>query len=98
MHRQKVHPFAQSSRVELIDGEDAVTALRASWTADQPFATLACCAGERGVDDLHQLLVALRKWRWFHSCASISQSRKKGRQEAGPGGAVQPRNPNVRRA
>jgi hypothetical protein len=48
---------AQASGIELIDGESADAALRATGAAGQPMSASAGHVGERGVDDLDQLLI-----------------------------------------
>jgi len=43
----------------LADGEGSIAALRASLAAHQPLAAFARRFGQRGVNELHQLLIAL---------------------------------------
>jgi hypothetical protein len=55
---QGVHAGVEAGGVEGVDGEGAVTALRAAGAANQPGAGLLRCAGQSGIDDLDELGVA----------------------------------------
>jgi hypothetical protein len=50
--------FAQSNRIEGIDGEDADAALAATGMTDEPFAAAASGVGESGIDDLDEFVIA----------------------------------------
>jgi hypothetical protein len=52
---QRLHPFLETQGVEGVDGEGAVTALRAAEMADKPWAGTPGRVKESGVDDLHEL-------------------------------------------
>ena len=51
----------QSKSVQLIDGENADTALRTSWPAHEPMPTATGCVGESRIDDLHEPAVFRRE-------------------------------------
>lgn len=55
------HSSAEAQRVEGIDSEGAMAALRASNTASEMWTSAAGCIDERGVDDLHEFGVARRQ-------------------------------------
>jgi len=69
---QLCQPPSQSQGIELIDGESANAALRAPRTAHEPFSAPACGVGQRGVNDLNQLLIP-RRWKTKRHEISIPQ-------------------------
>jgi len=50
--------FAKASGVELIDGEGANAAWRATWMTDEEVAAAASCVGESNIEDLDEFVVA----------------------------------------
>jgi hypothetical protein len=58
------HAGGETLSIERIDGEGAVTALRATGAADEPGAGAARCICERGIHNLHKFAIACRK---FHA-------------------------------
>lgn len=62
----------QSQGIELIDGKGADAALCATRTADEPVSAPACGVGQRGVNDLNQLLIP-RRWKTKRHEISIPQ-------------------------
>jgi hypothetical protein len=57
--RELAEAFAQPRCVELVNGEDSVATLRATGTAYEEIAAATSRVGERGIEDLHKLVVAL---------------------------------------
>jgi hypothetical protein len=60
VYRKLTQPLLQTGRIQLINGENPYTALRASWSADQPIATASRGVGQRSVQDLNELRVPKR--------------------------------------
>ena len=56
--RELNETFTETSGVELVDGEGADAALRATWTTDQEVAAAATCVDESRVEDLNEFAVA----------------------------------------
>src|SRR5579859_7236385 len=69
---QLCQPPSQSQSIKLIDGKGANEALRAPWTAHEPFSAPACGVGQRCVNDLNQLVIP-RRWKTKRHEISIPQ-------------------------
>jgi hypothetical protein len=52
------HSLLKTGCIQLVDGEDPHTALRARRLADQPIAAAAGGVHQRGVENLYQLGIA----------------------------------------
>jgi hypothetical protein len=59
-YHELTQALLQTGRIQLINGENPYTALRAPWSADQPIATASGGIGQRGVQNLNELSVSKR--------------------------------------
>ena len=64
---QDRQPPAEAPRIELRDRKRTTAALCASLATKQPVAALARCVGQRGIDNLDQLLVSPGEPRSIHT-------------------------------
>jgi len=56
-----LHAGGEALGIKLVDGESAMATLRAARAADEPGACVAGRIGQGCVQDLHELVVALRQ-------------------------------------